>query len=214
MFFLYFWHWCVIWDPGQGNCISALRIFHFWCKNEKMRVEKHWNVTYMIYGVYYGCFRLPSREGRAGSVGSFCWGGKKKSPQVTETQCSVLSLSLPLSVTFSFCLHPFPSDGPSPSSVPPLSTSVFSPFIPFVFLSAYCHRLCPLLSPVFNWAVRECCSECRYMGGLCQCRHRHFSSFPFVRWRFNPFLTLHFHMLRQQRSLVAFFLNEVFVTGK
>lgn len=42
-----------------------------------------------------------------------------------------------------------------------------------------------------------------------------FFSFSFVRWRFNPFLTLHFHMVRQQSGLVAiFFLNEVFVTGK
>lgn len=64
-----------------------------------------------------------------------------------------------------------------------------------------------LLSTVFHWAVRECGSVWVY-GELCSCSHCRSSSF--LCFRFNPFLTLHFHMLRQQSSLVAFCNDFIF----
>lgn len=132
--------------------------------------------------------------------------GRKKSPGVTVAQCRASSLSVCNFSTPSPSFWP-PRLCPSPSSV----LGSFAPSSPFLFLSVSPAALFGV-SLSGAWALLRVWVR----GGLCQCRRCHFASFSLVRWRFNPFLTLHFHMLRQQSRLVAFlfFLNWDFVTGK
>lgn len=62
---------------------------------------------------------------------------------------------------------------------------------------------------VFHWIVCKCCPDYGWAiyGSFASAVLVIFSSFTFVRWRFNPFLTFHFHMLRQQSRVAAYFLK-------
>lgn len=203
-----FWHWCIVDETlGDANQVSALRIAQTFTSRAEMkrRQMKNTEMWHMIYGTYYGCFRAPSRVGSAGSVLSF-WQEKEKKTlgwlRLSVVPSFSLSPTFPLCLSVSFSFWPLMLC-PTPS-LPPSLHSFFLPFIPFVF-----HPLSSLhlLSTAFHWAERWVLPGLWAYGGLCHCRHCHF--FPplsfslFVRWRFNPLLTLRFHMLRQQCRIAA-----------
>lgn len=205
------------------NGVSALRIVQTFTSSTKMKrqqLEKLWNVRCDLWGILW-LFQA-SWQRREWSQFLIILVGKK-SPRVTAAQCSAIFLPVPYFSTLSpFVLSFWPSMFcPSPSTVPPPFTSVYSSLLSL--LSLFQCLLAAFPGCSLQYFTELCASVAQIVGkkggGLCQCSRCHFSSFSFVRWRFNPFLTLHFHMLRQQSRVAAFhfffffFENEVFVTG-
>lgn len=114
--------------PGWENWVTALT--KSWQDNEKTKVEKHWNVIYVIYGAYYSSFRPPSGKGRTGGVRSLWWGKKKALEWLWFSVLPCLSLRLwlfplCLSSSLSFWLNMFCWD--ASSHHPPISSSSFHP---------------------------------------------------------------------------------------
>ena len=137
---------------------------------------------------------------------------RKKRPSGDRGSSCHLSLSPPLPPSLSV------SSSPSISLCLLLSDGLFTSssllsLLPFFSFCLSLSILPPppssspgLLSPASHWAVG-------IRGGFASASLS-FSTLSFVRWRFNPFLTLHFHMLRQQSSPVAFFKIRFLSQGK
>lgn len=181
------------------NCTNSV-VVRKW--KHKFKNTEMWHMWFM--GHFMAVSGFLAGEGEQAVSEHFAW---EKKALGWLNQCSVSSLSVCNFSTLSLFVSFFLTACILPQSL--LSASLL-----FFFLS-----VSPSPSPVALCSISLSCAwvllRVWVYGKLCQCRHCHLYSFSLVRWRFNPFLTLHFHMLRQQSGLVAFFfLNWGFVTGK
>lgn len=172
--------------------MNELCNFHLWYQNEKQWKTVKCDVWFM--GYIMSVSGLPAEKGEQAMSDH---SGGKKSPGVTAAQPGAIFLTVPNFSTLSLCI-PLSLNALYRTS-PLLSPLSFYPFC--LPLSVFPAPLARSLQYFTELCVNV--TQCGYSGGFCQRRHCHFSAFSFVRWRFNPFLTLRFHMQRQHSSLLV-----------